>query len=84
MSAARHLPTMVALALAPPIAVIGALGLGLALLEALTSWCPCGSPHGCTHGGSGSSHASTHGAHTAHTAPDEPAGQTPGRGLTAS
>lgn len=50
MTAARHLPTMVALCLGPPIAVIGALGLGLALLEALVSWCPCGSREGCAHG----------------------------------
>lgn len=69
--AARHLPTVVALALTPPIVVLGLLSLGLVVVEAVRAWCPCGSSHGCTHG-----------AHTAVTALEERAGQRVGRGLT--
>lgn len=73
MSDSRYLPTVVALALLPPIVVIAGLGLGLLVLEALASWCPCGSRHGCTHG-----------AYTALTPPDVTAGHRLGRGLTVS
>lgn len=69
----RHLPTVVALALAAPAAVLGALGAGLGLLGALARGCGCGGTH-----------ASTHGAYTALTAPGETAGQRIGRGLTVS
>lgn len=73
MSDPRYLPTVVALALAAPAAVLGLLGAGLALLGALARGCSCGGTHG-----------STHGAYTAVTPLGVSAGQRIGRGLTVS
>ena len=44
----RYVPGMVALCLAPPVAAVGLLGLGLLTLGVLRTGCPCGGPGAVT------------------------------------